>query len=485
MHIDSTLQGECARQKITWKSESLGRVLSDVGAHCSFTLTPNQKHHDGTMAVSISISLLALLHLLLLLLLLTPPSLTHAFSTPVVASGVESTARKRIGKKSFINKERNDKLPPILTPNELHTLGTSLSKRIRGSHSFHKGWLNWRTCAIDAIRSDLSNNLPHPTNRTKFENLFFRLGVASDVGQMPSFEDAGARSAYAIEFFCRARNLADLYIDGHNPNYIFPEFWLDSLMSTPMLGGGSSTAEEPYSTVSLGGGPGFDYVSAALATSFCSYYNTTSSSSSTNKISSHDQTGMIKATILDYEEGWGDLVQTMTNSTQNILQNSNLQCNWGGKCDITQSIFHTNNGPCLELVNSTQLFTCQYCVAENANSLQESNYIFFHDLFKYAQDGTLFVFSEVHPRLWPDFYHLIKDHCTYMSIGFNKNGRQTVLQKRLSRSRVTDDNDYEEQEVMISDKDLRLVKKFEELATYHKRKINSGWIRQVPKRRLQ
>ena len=58
-----------------------------------------------------------------------------------------------------------------------------------------------------------------------------------------------------------------------------------------------------------------------------------------------------------------------------------------------------------------------------------------------------------------------------------------LLRKRVS-SPATDDNDYEEQ-VMISDKDLRLVKKFEELATYHKRKINSGWVRQVPKRHLQ
>ena len=101
--------------------------------------------------------------------------------------------------------------------------------------------------------------------------------------------------------------------------------------------------------VSLGGGPGFDYVSAALATSFCSYY--TSSSSSTNKSSSQEQTAVIKATILDYEEGWADLVQTMANSTQYILQNSNLQCNWGGKNDITKSIFHPNNVACLELVN--------------------------------------------------------------------------------------------------------------------------------------
>lgn len=62
--------------------------------------------------------------------------------------------------------------------------------------------------------------------------------------------------------------------------------------------------------------------------------------------------------------------------------------------------------------------------------------------------------------------------------------RQMLLQKRVSSCVTTDDNDYEEQ-VMISDKDLRLVKKFEELATYHKRKINSGWVRQVPNRHLQ
>lgn len=34
---------------------------------------------------------------------------------------------------------------------------------------------------------------------------------------------------------------------------------------------------------------------------------------------------------------------------------------------------------------------------------------------------------------------------------------------------------------MISDKDLKLVKKYEELAFYHSRKIDSGWVRQASK----
>mmetsp|Transcript_41731 Transcript_41731/g.76264 ORF Transcript_41731/g.76264 Transcript_41731/m.76264 type:complete len:434 (-) Transcript_41731:86-1387(-) len=413
---------------------------------------------------------------------------TDAFSAPTTNAGGD-TIQKRTGKQSFLQKQSNDKLQHIATPDELHKLGTSLSKRKPGSHGFYKGWIHWRTLALDSIRYNLSQNLPYPADKSQFESLFFHLGVAADVGQMPSFEDAGARSGYAVEFFCRAKNLADLYIDAWNPNYEFPDYWLEGLMETPMLGGGNGKAVEgndgqPYSMVSLGGGPGFDYVSAALATSFCSY---TSTSNEDEESSSHpplpdNAAPSIKATILDYEEGWGDLVQAMTNSTQHTLQNSNLACDWGGKCDITQSIYHPSNTACLSLVNSTQLWTCQYCVAENANLLQESKYIFFHDLFKLSQEGSIFVLSEVHPRLWPEFYKLIQEECPYMQVGFNKNGRQMLLRK----SRGVDDGAEDEgssRPLMISDKDRRLVKKFEELNKYHERKINNGWQRQAPKRR--
>ena len=66
------------------------------------------------------------------------------------------------------------------------------------------------------------------------------MGVASDVGLMPSFEDPGAWSGYALEFFCRARNLADLYVDASKPNYKFLEGWVEGLMESIMLKGGGS-----------------------------------------------------------------------------------------------------------------------------------------------------------------------------------------------------------------------------------------------------
>lgn len=205
------------------------------------------------------------------------------------------------------------------------------------------------------------------------------------------------------------------------------------------------------------------------------------SSSSTEQ--QQQNTPVIKATILDYEEGWCDLVKAMANSTQYILQNSNLQCDWGGKCDITQSLHHPNNVATLAIAETTDMFVCQYCVAENMKQLQESNYIFFHELFKYAKDNSLFVLSEVHPRLWPDFYHLIKEKCPYMQLGFNKNGRQMLLRKRAAID-CDEQRQGASSSIMISDKDLKLVKKYEELAFYHSRKINSGWVRQASKRRL-
>ncbi|KAL7532517.1 hypothetical protein ACHAWF_004169 [Thalassiosira exigua] len=393
-----------------------------------------------------------------------------AFSAPVptasAAAGVETTARRRMGKKAFLQKQSRNKLPSILSPEELRDLGLSLSKRRRGSHSFHKGWIHWRTSALDAIRYHLSQNLPRPADKSEFENLFFRLGVASDVGEMPSFEEAGARSGYAVEFFCRARYLADLYVDALNPAYEFPQFWLDGLMGTPMLDGdvaGTVAGEgDEFSMVSLGGGPGFDYVSAAVASSFCSYTST--------KLQGK---GAMRATILDYEEGWGDLVRAMGNSTQQILQTTDFHCDWGGKCDITKSIFDPCNAACLLLVNETNLWTCQYCVAENAMQLKESKFVFFHELFRCAQPGSLFVLSEVHPRIWPDFYRLMEDHCPYMQIGFNKNGRQMLLRKSL--------DDEHQNGPLISEKDRLILQKFVELGDCHERKISSGWQRQEPK----
>lgn len=129
------------------------------------------------------------------------------------------------------------------------------------------------------------------------------------------------------------------------------------------------------------------------------------------------------------------------------------------------------------MLDSTNLWVCQYCVAENAQKLQESDYIFFRELFQHAQPGTLFVLSEVHPRLWPEFYKLLEDgNCDMEEVGFNKRGRQMLLRKSSNTpSRRTKSSPA------LSEKDQQLLEKFIELGKFHERKIQAGWQRQEPK----
>jgi len=389
-----------------------------------------------------------------------------AFLNPIVdafAVDVETTALKRLGKKSFIQKQDRGTLQEITAPDELKEIASSYSQRQPGSSSFFKGWQHWKMLAVESIRYDLSCNLPYPADKAKFENLFFRLGVAADMGEMPSFSDPGARSGYALEFVCRARNLADLYIDALNPSLVFPQNWVESMKESPMLAGNNSHNTRAYEMVSLGGGPGFDFVGSAMAASFA-----------TCTFGEKYESRAIQATVFDYEEGWGDLVEAMDISTRRVLQQSKLSCRWGGGCDITKSLDHPSNGGCLEAVSSTDLWTCQYCVAENAIRLRESNYIFFRELFRYAKEGSVFILTETHPRVWPEFYKLMKEHCPFMEIGFHKNGRQMLVRKSVDSGQKTP---------LISKKDLELVEKFESIGKCHERKLNSGWERQEKKNR--
>jgi len=389
-----------------------------------------------------------------LFLLIATTHLLKSSYTYVDAFAIETTASRRLGKRSFIQKQETGRQQNIATPAELHDLALKNALKTPGSGYHRNAWKYWLVLSIETTRYDLSENLPSPVDKARFENLFFRLGVAADKGEMPSFRNAGARSAYALEFFCRGRKLADLFMDAFNPSFLFPEYWKDALLESPMLGGNYS-ANESYNMVSLGGGPGFDFVGAALAATFCA---------------SGGEAAAIKATILDYEEGWGDLVEAMDVSTRNILQQPNLSCQWGGKCDITKPLADPTNAACLAEISSTQLWTCQYCVAENAHLLRESNYVFFHDLFEMAPEGALFIITEVTPRLWPEFYNLMEEHCTYMQVGFNKKGGQMLLRKSSGQSSV-----------LISDRDAKQLKTFEMIAKQHERKVQSGWERQEQK----
>jgi hypothetical protein len=327
-----------------------------------------------------------------------------------------------------------------------------------------KSWRHWSTLAIDKIRTELIHQLPNEIDQDKFEHLWFNLGVAADNGtiQPSSFGDPGARSGYAVQFFCRARSLADLFMEiGALPDFVQESF--HDILYNPL--------EQDMTTrlVSIGGGPGYDFVGVTLASTFYGAGTTATS---------------IHGTVFDYEEGWYDLVKAMSTSTQLALhgvdndydetQKTRNTCDWGGKCDITVSLSHPSNVGCLKEVSTADLWVCQYCVAENYIKLRKSNYIFFVDIFKAAKDGALFVFTETTHRLWPEFVDVIIEHKEFeFEVAFSsvsmrgKSGPQMILRKK--------------QGATIAEDMLELCDNYRQIFQLHDQKMKKGILRQPKK----
>ncbi|KAL3911299.1 MAG: hypothetical protein SGILL_007334 [Bacillariaceae sp.] len=374
-------------------------------------------------------------------------------------STIHTTARKRL-KRSYVQRVglgRQSK--DVLSSDELRELLRKYSRKKYGSGKYRKGWRHFMYSASSAIRQELSENLPHPVNRKALENLAFRLGVAADTGQRPCFVDAGARSGYALDFFCRARNLADFLMDRDQP--IFPDFWGDALTNSPMLSREEDEAasSKSFQITSIAGGPGYDFLAAALVALYSA--------------SDLDHVPSIRTTVLDYEEGWKDLVHCMNAATRKVLPDFDFACDWGGKCDVTKPLSHPNNAACLPCIDSTHLWTCQYVVAENAQRLRDSDFVFFKDLFEAMPEGALFILTETTPYLWHELTSLMLEHCPYMQVGFpNKRGYQMVLRKG------------NEQDVFsLSEEEGQLLQHFEGIAILREGKLEKGWERQEPKNR--
>ena len=386
-----------------------------------------------------------------------------------------------------------------------------------GSSQHKKAWTRWLYLVVESIRDDLGaslqcqfeNDNDEEAVRQAFEKLFFDLGVAADVGEMPSFESHAARTGYALEFFCRSRALAEFLLETpsafaaeSNSNSkneaIYPEFWTNALRGPecPMLGAygshsnSNSNSNEAYEIVSLGGGPGFDFVGVAMAAAFSFH----TSESSTANVGPRSE---IHVTAMDYEEGWSDLVSAMDKSTRKILtppianddEHSPLpamSCDWGGKCDITKSILHEPvNAKCKTLLlgdgkehAASRLWICQYCVAENAKALRASDYIFLKELVREMQEGSMVLLTEVVPRLWPEMVRMLDREglLPMVDVGFRKgySGKQFLLEKRSKRRTSTGDGPFGSLDSRTRDQ----LEHFERLASYHERKVDSGWKRQ-------
>lgn len=477
---------------------------------------------------------------------LLPPKKTKT------ALSSDSSTRKRLGKSSFLYKQKTTNKDDITaaasavsSATDLRLMAEKHSGKTIGSFQHKKAWTRWLYLAVESIREDLGEHLlllAEPSEddeeekevREAFEKLFFDLGVAADEGTMPSFESGAARKGYALEFFCRGRALAELFLEtplfeaaaleGDSDEGVYPGFWTQALRSQecPILAASKPhkvrSLEEPvppeapstYEIVSLGGGPGFDFVGVALAAAF-SFHTTTSIVSDSTTANTLPFPG-IHVTAMDYEEGWSDLVSAMDRSTRNLLNPLLLtddddesfaskvpamSCDWGGKCDITKSILHEPvNANCKRLLlggndreGASRLWICQYCVAENAKALRESDYIFLKELVREMPKGSLVLLTEVVPRLWPEMVRMLhkEDLLSLVDVGFRKGyrGKQFLLKKRGKRRPqkgiASGHEDHRKRGGPFETLDERTrdqLEHFERLASYHDRKVDAGWKRQ-------
>lgn len=427
-------------------------------------------------------------------------------SSSSMTKGGKTPRRRRAGAKHTVEGTTGISADSIASPQDIQTMVHKVQSnrdRLSADSKQHELlWRHWCTQAVDAIRYHLSQNLPDPADPHEFGALFFELGEAADNGEMPSFADAGARSGYALEFFCRARLMADLMLDNYDYRWS-PVLWrpeapqnneeLRADVWKEKVGGSSQCSTHPdkintndttnnsvapeeekvMRIVSLGGGPGYDFVGLVLADTFgTSGYGTT----------------RIEGTVFDYEEGWGPLVDAMNIATQSALEINNTTnqhvVTWGGGCDITKSMSHPSNAACRATLPSTDMFVCQYCLAENAAPLRDSDFRFFVDLFEQAANDTVFIITEVTSRIWPELLDILlrlqdQQQNTRQQqdlIGFDVDFVRTkkrkfspamVIQKRLGAK--------------IRQEEMDECQDFIRLRTLHERKMEKGYKRECKK----
>lgn len=372
-----------------------------------------------------------------------------------------------------------------------------------GSIQYFKAWKQWLDIVLTALHDDLVHRLtPSPIGRDNSSNtsttttatrqLSLQLGHAADTGAMPSgFQSAHARVGYALGYFGRIRLLAHILLyqqqQCHPPHSSMFQKQLQQLFLGPTFSKTSNTSTNTtIKLTSIGGGPGFDFCAAAIVATFSNGSRKKSSSKKPSTAAGHTtSTSCVHATILDYEPGWESLVQVMAESTQSILNTTDDDtqhhhhhtCQFGGRCDITKSLLcHESNAACLALVDTTDLWTCQYCVTENATALRESNFVFFRELFAAVQEKTLFVFTDTTHRLWPELVDIVQPLQCYQIAFVHGHGRwkagyQMVLCKTTPADALSSSS------TILTAETMKLYNQFVRDRELHQHKLDRGYMR--------
>jgi len=365
------------------------------------------------------------------------------------------------------------------------------SFKVQGSK--HHAKLRRRHIAIfcDAIRSGLLHNKSTLYNDqySKYsceatKELTANLGeIGANMGIMPDFSNARALRGYALGHFGRARLLSEL-VAQPEPDWLISK--VSQIFSESSDIGSSSRKnrddsnidkssyslndENEITVASLGGGCGYDFVALVALSEFL-------------------KGPKIAATVYEYEPAWKDVLADVESVVQDVLssKNNNItspphKCAFES-CDITSPLDSSSNEALASVVESTQIFSCSYVVAENAIALRKNKFEFFRQLFSKASDGSLFFFTETTHRLWPELIDLASknDHLASSSmriavphIRCGKSGCQLALLKDCAAG---DRGNSTNSESVLDEYQQKLYERFQIDNLSHLSRLDRGWKR--------
>lgn len=283
---------------------------------------------------------------------------------------------------------------------DIHNLSARANLKVAGSASHRRLWRHFLHRFCENVQAELrreyagySKEIDACASRTLEEALG---AVGADQGTMPNFSAGGeaALRGYSIEHFGRVRLLGQLMAQPE------PE-WLESRVAELFSRGGHHndgqakiTIPSHIDLVSLGGGPGYDYVSAVA-------------------LSEYRCGPSVRAKVYEYEKQWKNVVSSVERATdRTALSDCHHSCDFGG-CDVTLPLGDIANEDVAKRVadssEDNKIFICSYCVAENAVALRDQTWAFFRDIFEEAGEGDLFFITDTTHRLWPELAEISKD----------------------------------------------------------------------------
>jgi hypothetical protein len=275
-------------------------------------------------------------------------------------------------------------------------------------------WKSWSHAQLKLVLDLVLAHQEIKADSAAWEKLSSSLSVALIEGIMPEgFQDGGARAGYTLgRLMSRSQKVADSLL--HQPSR---DFWLRGALRELLVRdnarteregekegeenrkGGKEGGREACRVLSVGGGPGFDFIALVLLSDFFGL--------------GFEETLPIDALVTDYEPSWRSDASYVARA---VAQSQPQRRPFAGStamhsadfatADITLPMAHADNEDLASVLRAPPvgglIFVASYVVAENAVRLREGKFIFFRDLARLAPPGSLFLMTETSHHMWPE-----------------------------------------------------------------------------------